>query len=399
MTQMASLPNVSATPDTGAIGGNSVAGSVKSALGVANKSLSGEIEHSEAAFVDYLQGLLQPATAGVDTAGAIEGGNALPLTEQITGQAAVYGQPLQTQLTPAGDHKLPVSAATKLTPDNLLGESAANDKLLLQSEAGRTPASLSAEMISKSVAASMNPSTAVKTETASTRLPAASLANSPMLESIDLQTAGLSQLRTSTANAAAMLEMSAGRQVLEVSVPSTTTPVTDNINASLLRSPLPQTGMSTDTAFQPATPTLTESFGRPEWNQGLGRQIMWMVNQNMQSAEIRLNPAHLGPIEVRIEMDDEQVNVAFSSRHAAVREAVEMALPRLREMFESSGISLADANISQHSFAEQRENQLREDASNNIRVHAGGTTEEGAEPAEENMTQLASSNSMIDYYI
>jgi flagellar hook-length control protein FliK len=124
-----------------------------------------------------------------------------------------------------------------------------------------------------------------------------------------------------------------------------------------------------------------------------------MVNQNMQSAEIRLNPAHLGPIEVRIEMDDEKVNVAFSSRHAAVREAVEMALPRLREMFESSGISLADANISQHTFAEQREQQLREEGINNMHMGSSHVTEDGSPQPDTDTRQTRNASSMIDYYI
>jgi flagellar hook-length control protein FliK len=85
----------------------------------------------------------------------------------------------------------------------------------------------------------------------------------------------------------------------------------------------------------------------------MGKQVLWMVNQNISRAEIRLNPANLGPIEVRIDMDNDQVNVAFTSRHAEVREAVEQALPRLREMLEEKGLNLSDADVSQHSFTDQ----------------------------------------------
>ena len=94
----------------------------------------------------------------------------------------------------------------------------------------------------------------------------------------------------------------------------------------------------------------------------MGRQILWMVNQNISSAEFRLNPANLGPLEVRIDMDNDQVNVVFSSRHADVRDAVEQALPRLREMFEDKGLNLSDADVSQHSFAEQRQNAFEQAA-------------------------------------
>lgn len=143
---------------------------------------------------------------------------------------------------------------------------------------------------------------------------------------------------------------------------------------------------------------IVETFARPAWSQGMGKQILWMVQQNISSAEIRLNPAHLGPIEVRIDMSDDQVNVALSSRHAVVREAMEMALPKLREMFDANGLNLADTDISQHSFAEQREQNT---ADNNNRQVIGENSDQ-ANPAisnDEAIKQSTVVNGMVDYYI
>lgn len=131
----------------------------------------------------------------------------------------------------------------------------------------------------------------------------------------------------------------------------------DALQTALTRSPLPQ-AMTGDSASAPVQSSMTEAFGRPEWSQGMGKQVLWMVNQGLSRAEIRLNPANLGPLEVRIDMENDQVNVAFTSRHADVREAVEQALPRLREMLEEKGLKLADADVSQHSFAEQHRQAL-----------------------------------------
>lgn len=100
---------------------------------------------------------------------------------------------------------------------------------------------------------------------------------------------------------------------------------------------------------------ITEFFGRAAWPQAMGKQVISMINQNLSSAEIKLNPAHLGPIEILIDLSDDQVSVSFSSRHAVVRDAMEMALPKLREMLDENGFNLADADISQQSFSEQRE--------------------------------------------
>jgi flagellar hook-length control protein FliK len=142
--------------------------------------------------------------------------------------------------------------------------------------------------------------------------------------------------------------------------------------ANTLHTPAPMNTPTLDSSASiPGQTTLAETFGKPEWGQGLGRQVLWMANQNMHSAEMRLNPAHLGPIEVRIKMDDDQVSVAFNSQHAVVREALETAIPRLREMFESNGMNLSNADISHQSFAEQHsnafgDNEQRQDFSTNL---------------------------------
>ena len=146
-----------------------------------------------------------------------------------------------------------------------------------------------------------------------------------------------------------------------------------------------------------APPGIAEAFGRPGWSQAMGKQILMMVNQNISSAEIRLNPAHLGPIEVLIDMSEEQVSVSMSSRHAVVRDAMEQALPRLREMLEQNGFSLADADISEHAFAEQREQNA--DGKNNAASVSSIEQAVNADGSQQAMKQAAISTSMVDYYI
>lgn len=88
------------------------------------------------------------------------------------------------------------------------------------------------------------------------------------------------------------------------------------------------------------------------WDQAMGHRVAWQINQNIQSADIRLNPPHLGPLEVRIKMTDEGANVTFSSQHGVVRDAVEAALPKLREMLEGQGINLANTDVSEQNVAQ-----------------------------------------------
>ena len=93
----------------------------------------------------------------------------------------------------------------------------------------------------------------------------------------------------------------------------------------------------------------------PDWDQSLAQRVVWLVNQNVQGAELRINPPQLGPVEMRIVMNNDQATVSFTSQHAAVREALEAAVPRLRDMFSDNGLNLGNVNVSQHSFAQQRQ--------------------------------------------
>jgi flagellar hook-length control protein FliK len=109
-------------------------------------------------------------------------------------------------------------------------------------------------------------------------------------------------------------------------------------------------------ASSPATsalPTLSVNtpLAQGDWDQALGERIQWMVNRKMQAAQIRLNPAQLGPMEVRIQVQNDQASIQFTSAHGVVREALEAALPRLRELFDASGVELVDVDVSGQSFA------------------------------------------------
>ena len=87
--------------------------------------------------------------------------------------------------------------------------------------------------------------------------------------------------------------------------------------------------------------------GHPAWRDAVGHHVTWMVEQQVGRAELRLHPAHLGPIEVRLSVQNDQVNVTFNASHPATREALESSLPRLRELLADSGLSLGQASVSQ----------------------------------------------------
>ncbi|MBS1186276.1 MAG: flagellar hook-length control protein [Burkholderiaceae bacterium] len=91
---------------------------------------------------------------------------------------------------------------------------------------------------------------------------------------------------------------------------------------------------------------LTPRVGTSDWNQALGQKVVWMVNSDVQSASMTLNPPDLGPLQVVLSVSNNQASASFVAAQPEVRQALEAALPRLREMLGDAGIQLGQANVS-----------------------------------------------------
>jgi len=121
-------------------------------------------------------------------------------------------------------------------------------------------------------------------------------------------------------------------------------------------------------------PEIVKPITHPEWSKDLGQHIVWQLNKALPSAEISLNPEHLGPMTVRIEMHQDQATVQFTSAHEEVRNALEASIPKLRELLQIQHLNLADVNISQHTPQQQHSQQTAPDF-NQQRNHSGVTAE------------------------
>lgn len=100
--------------------------------------------------------------------------------------------------------------------------------------------------------------------------------------------------------------------------------------------------------------TIARPVSHPNWGKDLGEQIIWMNNKDLSAAEIRLNPEHLGPISVRLDVNKEQqASIMFTAQHLEAKEAIEASIPKLREMLVNQQLNLVNVNISQHSAHDQ----------------------------------------------
>jgi flagellar hook-length control protein FliK len=97
------------------------------------------------------------------------------------------------------------------------------------------------------------------------------------------------------------------------------------------------------------TGELQSQVGSAAWNDELGGQLTWMTHQGIESGSLKLSPEHLGPVEVTISVQNGDASVWFGANQADTRAALEQALPRLREMFASQGLTLTDSGVSRES--------------------------------------------------
>ena len=95
-----------------------------------------------------------------------------------------------------------------------------------------------------------------------------------------------------------------------------------------------------------ASPRLAPSVGTTAWGQALGEKIVWMASTTQQTATLTLNPPNLGPLQVVLNVSNEQATASFFAAQPEVRQALEAAFPRLREMMNEAGIQLGQATVS-----------------------------------------------------
>ena len=107
-------------------------------------------------------------------------------------------------------------------------------------------------------------------------------------------------------------------------------------------------------ALQPVQVTVNTPVNQDKWADEFSQKITWLASSNQdQTAELHLNPPQLGPLDVVIKVSGDQATALFTSPHAAVREAVEQAMPKLRDMLADNGIMLGNTTVSDQAPRDQ----------------------------------------------
>ncbi|WP_322846351.1 flagellar hook-length control protein FliK [Pseudomonas sp. B33.4] len=144
------------------------------------------------------------------------------------------------------------------------------------------------------------------------------------------------------------------------------------------------------------------------WTEEIVNRVMYLSSANLKAADIQLQPAELGRLDIRVNMvPDQQTQVTFMSAHPSVREALDGQMHRLRDMFNQQGMGQVDVNVSDQSRGWQgQQGQEQAQQGQNGRTSAAGgrldSADEELAPAAiaEVAAQTTSviGSSAVDYY-
>jgi flagellar hook-length control protein FliK len=149
---------------------------------------------------------------------------------------------------------------------------------------------------------------------------------------------------------------------------SNKTSLTDIMNQTRGDAPLPVTSQapaadlspSTLAMLQPASGSQAQGsaavytsaqieapVGTPRFADEAAQRVTWMATNGIEHAEIRVNPPDMGPIQVSIDMHQNEASIHFVVSQTDTRVAVEDSLHRLEAMLADSGIALSQASVGQ----------------------------------------------------
>ena len=146
-----------------------------------------------------------------------------------------------------------------------------------------------------------------------------------------------------------------------------------------------------------ASVAISQPIGSAGWGEQFSQKVGWVIRAGLPSATISLNPDHLGPIEMTVDVEDGLARVQFGALHATTREAIEQSLPRLREALEQQGVTLQEADVGGFSRDQRAMERHQDDAEHQIPTATDGV------PAEETdvlaVTELPQSRGLIDTFV
>jgi flagellar hook-length control protein FliK len=171
-----------------------------------------------------------------------------------------------------------------------------------------------------------------------------------------------------------------------------TTQVAGPVSQANTHSAVTATGNSTLLSARPAETTgwqpplvLTD----PTAAQQIKDRVMVQIQHKLQTAEVQLHPEELGSMQIKLNLQQDQLSVQFVVQQGAAKEALEQQMPKLRELLEQQGIALSEGQVEQRQSRSQQEQHSARHGN-----HAGAESELAAVQT----VQMKVSDRMVDFY-
>ncbi|VVP09131.1 hypothetical protein PS865_03262 [Pseudomonas fluorescens] len=144
------------------------------------------------------------------------------------------------------------------------------------------------------------------------------------------------------------------------------------------------------------------------WTEEVVNRVMYLSSVNLKAADIQLQPAELGRLDIRVNMvPDQQTQVTFMSAHPSVREALDSQMHRLRDMFNQQGMGQVDVNVADQNRGwqgQQGQEQAQHGQSGRTSAAGGRLDSADEELAPATVAEVAAQttsvigSSAVDYY-
>lgn len=119
------------------------------------------------------------------------------------------------------------------------------------------------------------------------------------------------------------------------------------VNGLFSTNAAPQVATHAATPAMVSTATLQAPVGSTPWQNELGQQLIRFTQRGEHQIELHLHPKELGPLQISLHVNDQVAQAHFFAAHAQVRDAVQQAIPQLREALAGQGIALGEAMVGQ----------------------------------------------------
>lgn len=161
--------------------------------------------------------------------------------------------------------------------------------------------------------------------------------------------------------------------------------------------PLAAQADSLTTPLRVPDPTLQHELRAEQFAEQVGRRMLQQIREDRWTVNLQLDPQRLGPMEIELQLEGNQVTAQVGVSSAEVRQLLESALPKLRESLDSAGLNLANWSFAQSGAREYREFAQR--SAVEVANAASTAAEAGNEDGMSRSVSEDSASRVVDVYV